>query len=586
MTVESEITSLLTALLRVSPDMLKAHRTEVIPVLETIAERVGVTVIQNSSSVSYRQTAPPALQYTASEERSSISSVSDGSTQQTSADVVTIGEVVSISSPASVRFDFLPSVNNGSPQETFNTLEDANSIRPQQLLDKIQENLEKIVKFFTNNSANIIESVLAPLAVEDDRLHDIKTIVGKSKPTLNDRYIQCLAQRSLALEYNQWDLKRHQAGGTRLDDVSKNASSAKSKKNGGFTFYVKYVRRFDDSQTAYKALKRGVRQLMTEGKCEFAGIEVVIPFTYRYFDALSYDELHTFVLLLQQKTEILHTLKQASSWVEDSQSIYNGYRKGKRRQLESESSLPRTKRPRRAAQHIIPDIGSQFPGRPISELPVGMRNPENSSAHSSYAPEYSSEPQNSTALYERSLTSLNGSMQGQPRVNKTNNATSGTEITSRHNVPTTDETFDHALNTTPLSQASRGPGETDMWNICPETRQERSDSRSFPPQYGMGDAWADTLQTRECFMTAGMQLPQYGIPDASAGGYLLADSALIANSQVPQYGVPDASAGILSLPHPINSHRQELAFITDTQIPQYGISNASAGGTTALYAEN
>ncbi|QSS58498.1 hypothetical protein I7I51_07925 [Histoplasma capsulatum] len=158
------------------------------------------------------------------------------------------------------------------------------------------------------------------------------------------------------------------------------------------------------------------------------------------------------------------------------------------------------------------------------------------------------------------------------------------EGTARHNIPTTDETFDHALNTTPLSQASRGPGETEMWNTLPETRQEKSDSRSCPPQYGMGDAWADTLQTRECFMTAGMQLPQYGIPDASAGGYSLADSALIAD--LPQYGVPDASAGILSLPHPMNSHRQELALITDMQIPQYGISNASAGGTTALYQEN
>ncbi|OAT13733.1 hypothetical protein BDBG_08872 [Blastomyces gilchristii SLH14081] len=366
MTVESEILSLLTALLRVSPEMLKAHRTEVIPALETIAERVGVTVIQNSSAASYRQTAAPdecSLQYAAYEESSSTSSISDGSAQQTSADLDTIEEVDSISSPASV--------SDGSLQQTsgdLDTIEEGDStsspstllkkgIRPRQLLDKIQENLEKIVKFFNHGSSDIIASFLASLAVEDDRLCDIKSIVGKNKPSHNDRYIQCLAQRSLALEYNQWELERQQAGGTRLDGVSKNASSARNKRGGNFTYYVQHVRQFDDSQTAYKALKRGIKQLMTEDKCGFPGIEVAIPFTYQYFDTLSYNELHTFASLLRQKMGILRTLKQASSWVEDGQSIYNGYRKNKRPHLELESSFPRTKRPRLAAP-------------PISELPT------------------------------------------------------------------------------------------------------------------------------------------------------------------------------------------------------------------------
>ncbi|KAL2390210.1 hypothetical protein RJ035_001505 [Blastomyces gilchristii] len=512
MSVESEILSLLTALLQVSPGMLQAHRTEIIPVLETLAERVGVTVIQNPFSASYQQTAPPlqyptpdplAPQSTAYEESSSISFVR--STQQTSADVIAVAEVDSIDSPASLQQTSgeLDTIDDSSLSVNNEPLE--NLFRPQQFLDKIQENLEKIVKFSTNNSSNIIKSVLA---VEDDRLRDIKSIIGKKKPTPNNRYVQCLAQRSLALEYNQWDLKR---GGTRLDDVFKNAPSAKIKKRGNFTYYVQRVRRFNDFQTAYKALKRGVRQLIIEEKCDFSGIEVVIPFTYQYFDALSYDDLHMFGILLQQKMDILGTLKQASSWVENSQSIYDGYRKDKRPRLELESSLPRTKRPRWAG-------------------PIDIQNPESSSAHYSSSTPYAS---------ERSLARLN-----------TNNATSMTEeCAARHNIPTTDETFVHALNTIPLPR----------------------DNRSFPPQYGMGDAWADT---RECFMS--MQLPQYGFPDASAGGYSLADS------QIPQYGIPDASAGILSLPHPMNSHRQELALITDTQIPQYGISNASAGGTTTV----
>ncbi|OJD11859.1 hypothetical protein AJ78_07458, partial [Emergomyces pasteurianus Ep9510] len=196
MTVESEITSLLTVLLQVSPNMLKAHRTKVIPVLETIAER----------------TAPSALQYTVYKKRSSISSVSDDLIQQTSADVVTIKEVGLISSSVSVSDESLPqisddlnaidkenltsflSVNNESSQETFNILKDVNSIQSQQLLDKIQENLKKIVKFFINNSFNIIRSVLAPLAVKNNHLCDIKSITEKRKSTLNDRYIQCLAQ--------------------------------------------------------------------------------------------------------------------------------------------------------------------------------------------------------------------------------------------------------------------------------------------------------------------------------------------------------------------------------------------------------
>ncbi|EEH34271.2 hypothetical protein PAAG_05320 [Paracoccidioides lutzii Pb01] len=299
-----------------------------------------------SWSASHQQAAAPykhLLQFTtvsqhaAYDESSPISSpisVSDGSRQHTSRDLVTIEEEDSIAFPFSL--------NNGPLQQPCSSLEDKNTVpdcsllssappqttqpppcRLQQLLDKIQENLEDIVKF-----------------------------------------------------YNQWELNRQQAGGTRLD--------------------------------AYKALKRGIRQLMAEEKCGFPGIEAAIPFTYHYFDTLSYNELHEFACLLGKETGILVTLRLASSWVEMGQSIYNGRTKDftqNQNRLDQELSTHNGLQQKAVSFRTL-DHSSQMGPSLKCLLTRENRKPESSSAHSNYSPETSSmEPQNSAVLYasERSL---------------------------------------------------------------------------------------------------------------------------------------------------------------------------------------
>ncbi|KAL2374420.1 hypothetical protein RJ035_004481 [Blastomyces gilchristii] len=279
MTVDSGIPSILKALLRVSPDLLRVHRMDVILALKTIAERVGVTVIRHPSSASYPQVHTATRSF-----HSSPTPINNELLQQTTGTLDNAyedGLIRSVSvGPGSVQ---QPTAPNSTSEKENSVPEDetqpttgavlsetcsSNSSSPpspraQRLLQKIKEKLNDICQFSKHSPHNIVEGFFENLQSEDCRLGHIKSITGKHTPEPKERFIQCLAQRSLALDFHQWESNLQQAGSTRLDDVSRIPSSARSK-NGNFRHYVERVARFIDTETAYIALKRGTKQLAVE----------------------------------------------------------------------------------------------------------------------------------------------------------------------------------------------------------------------------------------------------------------------------------------------------------------------------------
>ncbi|EQL33954.1 hypothetical protein BDFG_04103 [Blastomyces dermatitidis ATCC 26199] len=392
MTVDSGIPSILKALLRVSPDLLRVHRMDVILALETIAERVGVTVIRHPSSASYPQVHTATRSF-----HSSPTPINNELLQQTTGTLDNAyedGLIRSVSvGPGSVQ---QPTAPNSTSEKENSVPEDetqpttgavlsetcsSNSSSPpspraQRLLQKIKEKLNDICQFSKHSPHNIVEGFFENLRSEDCRLGHIKSITGKHTPEPKERFIQCLAQRSLALDFHQWESNLQQAGSTRLDDVSRIPSSARSK-NGNFRHYVERVARFIDTETAYIALKRGTKQLAVENVCNTSGIEIAISFAYGSFDALTYLDIHNFCSLLKDQKKILDTLKKVSCWVELSQSTYNGRRQNKRRCPESpqsRSSSYAARRRRLVPQpRIIREIRPRFSGGTAARVPMIRR---------------------------------------------------------------------------------------------------------------------------------------------------------------------------------------------------------------------
>ncbi|QSS63836.1 hypothetical protein I7I51_00896 [Histoplasma capsulatum] len=252
---------------------------DVILALETIAERVGVTVIRRSSSASYQQVHTATRSF-----HSSPTPINNELLPQTTGtrdNAYEEGLIRSVSVvPGSVQ---QPSAPNSISEEENSVPEDETqptagvvlsktcssnsnsspSPRAQRLLQKIKEKLNDICQFSKHSPHNIVEGFFENLRSEDCRLGHIKSITGKHTPEPKERFIQCLAQRSLALDFHQWESNLQQAGSTRLDNVSRIPSSARNK-NGNFRHYVERVARFIDTETAYIALKRGTKQLAVE----------------------------------------------------------------------------------------------------------------------------------------------------------------------------------------------------------------------------------------------------------------------------------------------------------------------------------
>ncbi|KAL2368820.1 hypothetical protein RJ035_008025 [Blastomyces gilchristii] len=418
MTLESGVLSILKALLRVSPDLLRVHRMDVIFALETIAERVGVTVIRCSSSAPYQQVHTATHSF-----HTSPTPINNELLQQTTGTLDNAyeeGLIRSVSGgPGSVQQSTAPNSTsereNSVPEdETQPTMDvvlsepcssnpnSPPSPRAQRLLQKIKENLNDICQFSKHSPHDIVEGFFENLRSEDCRLGHIKSITGKNTPEPKERFIHNLQQ----------------AGSTRLDDVSRIPSSARNK-NGNFRHYVERVVRFIDTETAYIALKRGTKQLAVENVCDTSGIEIAISFAYESFDALTYLDIHNFSSLLKGQENILDTLKKASCWVELSQSTYNGedrlfqgdalyshHHVGRRQNKRCYPESPQSRSSSYAARrrHLVSqrcttkEIGPLSSGGSSARKPNDMQDSENSSAPNLHPPEM--HYPDSTALYD------------------------------------------------------------------------------------------------------------------------------------------------------------------------------------------
>ncbi|KAH3569436.1 hypothetical protein KXV22_004070, partial [Aspergillus fumigatus] len=109
----------------------------------------------------------------------------------------------------------------------------------------------------------VVEEVLISFVDEDGRLSDVTRVVGKKNAGDEERLIQCLAQRALALEYTQWELQVRRLKKTRVQELAERLSNTNSQ-SGHIAQYVRECRSFKSEDDAVRSIRCGIKQLLQE----------------------------------------------------------------------------------------------------------------------------------------------------------------------------------------------------------------------------------------------------------------------------------------------------------------------------------
>ncbi|KAJ5988257.1 hypothetical protein N7481_003467 [Penicillium waksmanii] len=121
---------------------------------------------------------------------------------------------------------------------------------------------------------------------EDPRLVDIR-LSSRPSPTSHVNLRRGLSQRSLAVEYDEWEKNNFQT--SRVIELAQHPASSKSRQSHINQFVEANKHRFKDRNTALHGIKHGIRLLVFEKIYGCAGTSSVFFFIYGYFRSVKYE---------------------------------------------------------------------------------------------------------------------------------------------------------------------------------------------------------------------------------------------------------------------------------------------------------
>jgi len=197
--------------------------------------------------------------------------------------------------------------------------------------DKSAQSSTKLLVKALNKNETLIEEYLSKSEteairdelqreVEDPRVIDLK--LGK-KPTQEARFRKGLSERSLALEYDEWQQRTHQS--SRVSELVQDLSASRDRRNGHVSEYLSLNQsRFRDQDTTRKGVERGMKLLVFERLFQKTAISAVLSFACRRFRAIHYEELHELKAMLSKIAWLTKLVGKNSSWYNGCQSQYDG----------------------------------------------------------------------------------------------------------------------------------------------------------------------------------------------------------------------------------------------------------------------
>ncbi|KAH8430545.1 uncharacterized protein LDX57_008209 [Aspergillus melleus] len=198
----------------------------------------------------------------------------------------------------------------------------------------MEKRISEMKKLSGTEARKVVERILISFVDEDGRLSDVTRIIGKKNAGDEERLVLCLAQRALAEEYTQWELKVRGLKKTRVQELAERLSNA-NPQSGHVAQYVRECRRFKSEDDAVRSIRYGIKQHLQEKLLSdklsdgtaCGGIELGIAFAYPDFFSMTFDQQEEFAELLASEgsaAHILNFLLEQSRWISECQAVYNG----------------------------------------------------------------------------------------------------------------------------------------------------------------------------------------------------------------------------------------------------------------------
>ena len=157
--------------------------------------------------------------------------------------------------------------------------------------------------------------------LEDPRTVDLQ--LETQRPSLETKFRNGLCLRSLALDFNDWEIGYNPRWQPRITATVGKLS--KSRRDGHVTQYLRSgTHRFANLKTMKVGIQHGIKMLVVDRLLENKAISLILCLKSRRFYSVRFGDLETLVKIIKQKEWIAALLQQKADWFEDCQRKYNG----------------------------------------------------------------------------------------------------------------------------------------------------------------------------------------------------------------------------------------------------------------------
>ena len=207
------------------------------------------------------------------------------------------------------------------PTASCSTGERSVTLRTDRLIQSLSKQSIQIQNFLSKTEPEAI-SEEPEWVNEDPRIVDLKLDGERSADCLKAKFRKGLSQRSLAIEYNQWELDAYRT--SRVDELVCDLSSAKTSKLGHIAEYIRRNRRFVDKATAGKGIGHGLKLLVIEKLLGINSTSAILIFSYRKFRDVKFGEFEYLTTQLKDLEWAAAILEQEADWFNSYQKTYDG----------------------------------------------------------------------------------------------------------------------------------------------------------------------------------------------------------------------------------------------------------------------
>ena len=303
----------LDVLCNASVDSLRSHRTELLAAVQQLQ-----SLVEDQSKAlavaTRREASPPTTDDPGRPSSSSISHQSSPNPPNTNE---------SLPFTLNSKNPLGPSLGQHISPHHADPLPPARPSSTEKFIEKTNGGLERIEKCLSKICQNGVMS--EPVWRNDDpRVVDLQ-IAGDLKPSTNTKFRRGLSQRSLAIEFADWERKTH--GTSILKERATNPSVEPSRKLGHITEFLNCnTHRFHNLVAARAGIEHGLKLLVSETLLGGIGYSAILIFRYGEFRAVKYAELNGLTDAIKKSESIKRLAEQKAEWFGQCQSIYNGER--------------------------------------------------------------------------------------------------------------------------------------------------------------------------------------------------------------------------------------------------------------------